>query len=251
MVRNEIVTLRSAQEGRATLVWLPHAGGSAAFFQELSNGLPDCIECLAVEYSGRGRRFREPPVNDLTTLVGQIARAFGALRQDRPIIVFGHSMGARVGFELCRHLRSMGSQVLPKLLVVSACEPLHVERALPMLHRLPDDALVEVLMTMSEETPTSGSAKDLILGNLSVIRSDLALGEMHRFIPFPPLDQNLAVYGGAYDNAVRSETLDLWKRLSTGTTSFRNFEGGHFYMLQYPAEFLEQLSADIIAAVES
>lgn len=249
MVRNGIVTLKSARERKATLVWLPHAGGSAAFFQELSNGLPDFIECLAAEYPGRGRRFREPLSDDLTTLVSQIALSFRNLPQGTPIIVFGHSMGARVGFELCRHLRSVGSKLLPKLLVVSACEPLHVERVLPILHRLPDDELVETLMTMSEESLTGGSSKDLILGNLNVIRSDLTLAEMHRFIPFPPLSQDLAVYAGTQDSTVRYDTLPRWERLSTGTTSFRSFEGGHFYMLQHAAEFLAQLSETVTAAM--
>lgn len=248
MSRNTIVTLRPSAEATARLIWLPHAGGSAAFYHELSGLLPDSIECRAVEYPGRGRRFGQPFAKDLMAVVGEIAAAFAALPADLPIVLFGHSMGALIGFELCRQLRSTGSKLLPKLLIVSACEPLHVKRVLPLLHVLPDNELVAELMALSGETSAGDLAKDLISINLPVIRSDLTMGETHRFIPYSLPRQEVAVYAGTQDKVVRLETLKHWRLLCGGVETFRNFDGGHFYMLEQRPTFIAKLSEDIFAA---
>ncbi|TGX48670.1 thioesterase [Sphingomonas gei] len=250
MAQHSIVTLKHHPDARVALMWLPHSGGSAAYFQELSNALPDSIECLAAEYPGRGRRFREPLCSDLAALIRDIAAAYASLPKNRPVIMFGHSLGALVGFELCRYLGSIGPALRPKLLVVSACEPPHIERSRPLLHKLPDDELVDTLIGMSGETFVSELAKDLMLINLKVIRSDLTLGETHRFSPLPTLGGDLAVYGGTRDNVVRHSTLAQWKDLSSGSLKLRDFEGGHFYMQDLSDEFVVQLSHDVLSAVE-
>lgn len=249
MKKDIIVRLTSRMSAKATLIWLPHSGGSAAFFQELSDALPDNIQCLAAEYPGRGRRFGERLTSDIGTIVEEIASALAALPKKNPVILFGHSLGARVGFEVCRHLRCIGSETQPKLLVVSACEPLHVERVLPLLHRLTDDELVDILTTLNAGTSSAGLAKELLLINLKMIRSDLTLGETHRFTPLPRPDQNLAVYAGSQDTLVRHDTLGRWQDLSSAPTAFSTFDGGHFYMLQRPMEFLARLTQDIFEAL--
>ena len=53
------------------LVCLPYAGGGAATFREWTHELPRSVECLAVEYPGRGTRFNEEPFRR----VGDLAAA--------------------------------------------------------------------------------------------------------------------------------------------------------------------------------
>ncbi|WP_193751759.1 thioesterase II family protein [Sphingomonas sanguinis] len=105
-------------------------------------------------------------------------------------------------------------------------------------------------MDMSGETLASEFARELMLVNLKVIRSDLTLSETYYFSPLPTLDEDIAVYGGTRDSAVRQSTLAQWKHLSNGSTIFRDFEGGHFYMLERMAEFIAQLGQDILSVVE-
>lgn len=133
---------------------------------------------------------------------------------------------------------------------MSACEPLHVRSVRPLLHQLPDEQLIDTLMDMSGETLASEFARELMLVNLKVIRSDLTLSETYYFSPLPTLDEDIAVYGGTRDSAVRQSTLAQWKHLSNGSTIFRDFEEGHFYMLERMAEFIAQLGQDILSVVE-
>src|SRR6266852_5398189 len=85
---------------RERLICFPHAGGSASFFRDWGNHLPES-EVYGVCYPGRAERIDEPPPTDLRQLAGEIAAAVEPL-SDRPIALFGHSMGGIVALETAR-----------------------------------------------------------------------------------------------------------------------------------------------------
>ena len=245
MTINQVITMRSQPNAEVTLVWLPHAGGSAGYFQELSNALPEGIECVGIEYPGRGRRIREPLCNNLIALVEDVVAGLTKIPKDRRIVIFGHSMGGLLGFEVCRRLESIGSRVKPNKLIVSACEPLHVERAMPRIHHLPNGELIDKLIDMNGSVLNSELIKDLISANLRIIRSDLAISENYIFSKYPIMSQDIVAYGAYRDSVVRCHVLDKWADLTTGTVGVRLFDGGHFYLTENSLEFISQLSRDI------
>ncbi|WSV91468.1 MFS transporter [Streptomyces globisporus] len=100
-----------APDARARLLCLPHAGGSASFYLPLSRALGPDIDVLTVQYPGRQDRRHEPCVDSIAgladALVGEVLPW-----ADRPLAIFGHSMGAMVGFELALRLERRGTQPL-------------------------------------------------------------------------------------------------------------------------------------------
>src|SRR5262249_44068476 len=66
------------------------------------DGLPE-IDVCPVELPGRGVRLGEPPSPDLTRLCDDVLAAIDELPA-LPLAVFGHSMGAKIAFELARRL---------------------------------------------------------------------------------------------------------------------------------------------------
>src|SRR5215211_3445687 len=86
------------------LFCIPHAGGSASAYQAWSNILAPAIEVVSVQLPGRENRYFEPLYHGIEPLVQDLAQAI-APWLDKPFAIFGHSMGALVGFELARHLR--------------------------------------------------------------------------------------------------------------------------------------------------
>lgn len=80
--------------------------------------LPDWINVVPVELPGHGRRFNEPLQTDLLGLVGQLA---GELEEplDLPYVLFGHSLGGLLVFELAHAFRQRGLPA-PLTLFVSA-----------------------------------------------------------------------------------------------------------------------------------
>src|SRR5579875_253025 len=99
---------RPAANAAARLVCLPHAGGSAPFFLPVSAALsPAGVDVLAIQYPGRQDRRAEPPIGDMAVLAD---RLYGVLRRqpEMPTTLFGHSMGAILGFEVARRLEAAG-----------------------------------------------------------------------------------------------------------------------------------------------
>src|SRR5450759_4546174 len=92
-------------QARLRLFCFPYAGTGASIFRTWSDGLPAEVEVCPVEFPGRGTRLMETPFTQLSPLVQALAQALVPL-MDKPFAFFGHSLGALVGFELARQLRS-------------------------------------------------------------------------------------------------------------------------------------------------
>ncbi|MFD0430945.1 thioesterase II family protein [Streptomyces zhihengii] len=89
------------------LFCLPHTGGGAALYRDWAGHLAPGADVLAVRLPGREKRFTETPYRRLDDLTGALADAVEPLL-DRPYAWFGHSMGALIGYEMCRTLRARG-----------------------------------------------------------------------------------------------------------------------------------------------
>ena len=98
---------RPSDQARIRIFCLPFGGGGAAIFREWPRDLWPEIEVWHVQLPGREARHREPALTRMDALVAPLADAMLPYL-DRPYIVFGHSMGALIGFELARRLRQLG-----------------------------------------------------------------------------------------------------------------------------------------------
>jgi hypothetical protein len=94
----------------------PQAGAAAATRSLLPPTRRSCNRCIAagstllaptvdvcpVELPGRGVRLAEPPVSDMTRCATGSRRRIECLPDDVPMAMIGHSMGARIAFEVSR-----------------------------------------------------------------------------------------------------------------------------------------------------
>jgi pyochelin biosynthesis protein PchC len=107
------------QTPRCRLVCLPHAGGSAGFFSGWQALLPADIELVSVQYPGREERLSETWPGSLEWMAGTITRALWDL-SDRPLVLFGHSMGAALAYEVTRRLNRQGKDLQRLIVYVTA-----------------------------------------------------------------------------------------------------------------------------------
>src|SRR5215470_223095 len=85
----------------------PYAGGTAGSFYGWEADLPTDVELCPVQLPGRENRLSEAPLTRMVDVVRKLGQVLPPLL-DRPFAFFGHSMGARIAFEVARHLRSLG-----------------------------------------------------------------------------------------------------------------------------------------------
>ena len=100
------------------LVCFGHAGSTGAgAFRRWARALGPAIELWAITLPGRGARAGEPFAHEWQPLIEELAGATAA-QVPEPFVLFGHSLGATLAFEVTRELARLGRS--PESLIVSA-----------------------------------------------------------------------------------------------------------------------------------
>ncbi|GAB7529038.1 pyochelin biosynthesis editing thioesterase PchC [Pseudomonas sp. 3A(2025)] len=229
--------LRESEQARARLVCLAHAGGSASFFRSWLAHLPGDIDLLAVQYPGREERFSEAPIACLDSLAGHIAEALQAL-PERPLLLFGHSMGAALAYAVGVRLQAAGPRAAH--VFVSGHAPPH--RQPPSdLHRQDDAALVADILRQDASAAGLWADPQLRALFLPTLRSDYRAIETWRPTQLTPLRVPLDVLLARDDAEVSLEQARAWADLSDYTPDIRLFDGNHFYLKHQPRPVIQHL----------
>ncbi|NEB13988.1 thioesterase [Streptomyces coelicoflavus] len=220
-----------AQGVRARLVCFPHAGGSATSYFALSRQLArlsPSLEVLAVQYPGRQDRRNEPLVDDVHALAAQIHRELVSASDDRPLALFGHSMGAVVAYEVAR-LLEQGPGAPPVALFASGRRA-PCRTRVEGTHLKDDEGLVEDLRTLDGTDVEILADKDLMRMVLPIIRSDYRAIETYRHRVGPALGCPIAVLAGSEDGRTTGDELADWRLHTSGSYSLDVYSGGHFFV---------------------
>lgn len=230
------------------LFCLPFAGGNALAYRTWSAQLPSTIEVCSIQLPGRGSRLRETAFTDLSDLVTVLMQV---LKPDlnRPFAIFGHSLGAIIGFELTRCLRRAGLPQ-PRLLAISG----HAAPQLPdkniQLHQLPNRQLIEMLRHYGGTPEEVLASQELLELFLPVIRADFTVLETYQYQPEPPLDCPISVFGGLEDPRVPVPTLKAWREQTRTNFEVHLFSGGHFFLQHQQLALLTALVSDLTSYIE-
>ncbi|MEV6395085.1 alpha/beta fold hydrolase [Streptomyces sp. NPDC051907] len=222
--------------GAPLLVCFPHAGGGASSYQGWAAALKPEAEVLVAQYPGREERFNEPLVDDMGVLADAIFEAL-PVSADRPLVLFGHSMGSAVAYEVARRIERACPGALAGLCVSGRPAPHAARRSLA--HTLPDDELiaeVKALAGTSDDILDSDEFQQLFL---PVIRNDYRLIETLR--PAPPtvlLDAPVSAFCGTEDPHVVPAEMESWREVTRGAFDSTALSGGHFYLTDHLAEIV-------------
>jgi pyochelin biosynthesis protein PchC len=230
----------------ATLLCLPHAGGSASYYFPLSRALMPRVEVLAAQYPGRQDRRHEPAVAEIPALADQIVDAL-ARWEGRKIAVFGHSMGATVGFEVVRRLERDASRgPLPIRLIVSA-------RRAPSLpdctavHQMDDNGIVAELRRLKGTDDGVFMTPELLSMIIPVIRGDYKAIETYTCPPGVAVRCPVTAFLGDADPMTSREQVAGWSNHTLSEFKLRVFAGGHFYLDSWGPEIVSEISGSLPA----
>jgi medium-chain acyl-[acyl-carrier-protein] hydrolase len=209
------------------LICIPYAGGGPQAFRTWPAMLPPNVELLAVNLPGRGRRFSETPYDRLAPLVDDLAAAFSTVT-DKPLALFGHSMGALIAFELAVALTARFG-IEPQRLFVSGASAPHI-RDRHEFHRLPDEPFLDKVRALNGLDPEILASDELMTLLVPLLRSDFAVSETYGGPTHSRLGCPLTVFGGSNDWLVPVEDLGPWQGYSSGPFELHVIEGDHFFV---------------------
>ncbi|AUS81149.1 thioesterase [Actinoalloteichus sp. AHMU CJ021] len=223
------------------LVCLPHAGGSASYYFPVSQALAPDVEVLAVQYPGRQDRRAEPFLRTIEQLADAVTAELIKVVGDepeRPLALFGHSMGAAIGFEVAVRLERAG--LVAAGLFVSG-------RRAPSVHRdervhLRDDAgLLEDVAALGG---TNMRAMDAELRSMALpaIRNDYTAIETYRYQPGPRVNCAIHAMVGDSDPKAAVEDVRAWADHTHDEFVLDVFPGGHFYLDQHAPTILGKIT---------
>lgn len=247
-----IARMKPCEQVRARLMAFPYAGGGVAAFREWGPSLPAGVELWGVQLPGREKRLREPPVRELPVVVERISDAIAqTFTDDVPLVLFGHSLGALIGYEVARHLRRRGER-LPRLLMVSGRMPPQLASRGPALHLLGDELLLREIQRLDGVPAEVASNREMVALIMPALRADLVLDETYVYAETsePPLDCAMLAFGGREDPEVTIAQLAHWRVHTSSTFAVRPFPGGHFFFRTHADLFLTELGAALSVLIQ-
>jgi len=230
----------SIPDPRLRLICFPHAGGVASAFRTWPQHLPADVEVLAACYPGRESRLDEPLIHHMDVLVDHFDEVVRSLL-DRPVALFGHSMGASVAHELAIRLAAEPEPPLVGLFL-SARMPPHLLPS-PDPEQLADEAaLLAKIRQLGHENLAlyeDPEFRDLILPSIA---ADYRIVGGYS----PSADRVVSVpitaYAGDQDPEVSVAGMREWSASTSGAFDVCVFSGGHFYLRAEEKRLVEDIA---------
>ncbi len=230
-------------QARYRLLCLPYGGVGAAVYFPWIKLLPAEIELCPLRLPGRETRMREAPLTELFSLVEELAQALCSYL-DRPFAVFGHSMGALIGFELVKTLHEQFSSDCEHLFV-SARRAANLPELNPLIHGLSDVDLIKEVQRRYNGIPSVILQDDELLKVfLPTLRADITLVETYTYRG-TCVDTPITAFGGLENSLVSGEDLAAWSGLTDRDFRMRIFSGDHFYFQNHLQALIQEIVSDL------
>lgn len=222
---------KKVQDGKKLLCF-SHAGSSATIFHQWDSIFYEKgIEIIPVELPGRGLRSDEPLCQNIDEIVQDIFIKYKKIVAHDNYALFGHSMGCLILYEFCKYCKKQGV-ALPLHVFVSGRGAPHICLREKKTHMIDEYFMKEVykLGGCDEELINDSELMRIFL---PILRNDYALVEKYKAGPIENLICGITVLNGIQDT-IADDELKEWARYTSGKFEIINFQGGHFYLFDYP-----------------
>ena len=221
-------------EAGLRLILLHHSGGNATLYREWPALLPGDVSCQAVQLPGRHVRGQEQPYTRLEPLVDALAEVLAAELDDRPYALFGHSMGALLGYRLAVRAGAPGLPA-PALLAVSGWAPEGFGWAAggfgsPVVpERATDAEIVRAMAALGSLPERVAADGELLAAAVRTMRADSGVCADYR-------DDGAALccpvvgYSGLDDPLLAPDAMNSWAGRTDRYLGTRRYPGGHFFL---------------------
>jgi medium-chain acyl-[acyl-carrier-protein] hydrolase len=220
------------RQGSATLIPLmifPHAGAGVAAYRRLALEQAEVFHPAIVRLPGREQRLHEPPFRSMSALVRALVPALWPQLVAGPVL-YGHSMGALVAFEVARYARDV-CDAEPACLVVSGCAAPATRAPRRLRYRLSEDELWQSVCDLSGTPDEIARDQAIRAMLLPALRADFEICDTYSYRPGAPLTCPVVAFAGHADREVAPAEMAGWTEETTGPFLPCTTPGHHFFNL--------------------
>jgi surfactin synthase thioesterase subunit len=238
--------MSAEDRGRIALLCAPFAGAGPSFFHPWRALCADRWRVVPVELPGRERRILETPYRNVVEAArGSVDEIVAELGAGARTVLFGHSLGAVLAYELV-HLLST-REVHVERLVVSGSPGPWTQRERRATGLADDEFLerVEEFAGFRHEALDHPEMRDMIL---PVLQADCEMHENYLPSTDEPVSVPICSLRGSSDGLVSAEQAQEWQKATTAEFSYAEFPGDHMYVVDRAREVLDVIEAEAVSA---
>ncbi|MFG2622728.1 thioesterase II family protein [Streptomyces sp. NPDC048507] len=223
------------------MLCVPFAGAGPSFFHPWREPAAGRWRLACVELPGRERRIMEEPYRDVYEAAkGSVDDIVADLGEGARTVLFGHSLGAVLAYELVHLLTARGVHV--ERLVVSGSPGPWTQRE-RRAAGLPDEeflARVEEFAGFRHEALDHPEMRELIL---PVLQADCAMHESYVPSTDVPVSVPVLSLRGSDDGLVTADEARQWEAATTAGFGYAEFPGDHMYLVDAGPAVLDAIGA--------
>jgi len=192
------------------------------------------VEIIALQLPGREKRFGERFYETVAeAATGLLPAVQERLNGQLEVMLFGHSMGAVLAYELARTLITQGWVSVAQLFVSGSPAP-WVQRA-QRATGLSDKEFLALVSDFAGYRHTAleeDEMRDLLL---PVLRADVAMHEGYEPSSTTPIAAPITSIRGLSDQLVSRNEAFEWRFATSESFDLMEIPGGHMYLVENPA----------------
>ncbi|BBM00791.1 thioesterase II family protein [Microbulbifer sp. GL-2] len=240
MSNHWLVQPRKRHDAEIRVFCLPYAGGGVGTYIGWAKELSLGAEMNAIQLPGRGSRIFEPPFTTMEALIEEMVPEIEPYL-DRPYIIFGHSLGSRVGLELIYQLKIRGNPE-PLRFIASGSLPPSKKLHRSSISDLPREEFLTQVRKFGGMTDDIFNNKELISLLLPALRADFSIADTYKFNRRKLFNCSISVFGSNKDNNVPMSRLSEWGQYFKSIPEIYQFPGKHFFIETHADIVLNQLN---------
>ncbi|WP_166924904.1 thioesterase II family protein [Flavobacterium poyangense] len=215
------------------LFLLHYAGGNRYSFEFLKKEITN-IDFISLELPGRGKRHREKLIKNKSLAIEDYYNQISALRNGEPYLIYGHSMGAILGFSVAAKLEANGDS--PESLIVSGHPGPGVSSKKDFLyHELDDSRFKEELLDLGGVTSEVIENEELFNYFAPIVRADFECLEKDSFSE-KQLKLKTPIYALMGSDEENADLIATWKDFTYKSFTHKIVKGNHFFIHNHATE---------------
>lgn len=241
---------RPTSAPRLRLFCFAYAGGAASLYRTWPQLLGASVDVCPVELPGRGVRTDERPVSDLSALLDAVVDGIAPLFDGTPVALFGHSLGARLAFEVAHRFEAVEprSRIVHLFASGSPAPGTRMRYGASGDRRptaqLDDVEFVQRLRDLGGTPPAILEDAELMALLLPIVRADFILSETsvepHRRIPCP-----ITAIAGTADDGASPTAAAAWQPCTSAAFRLVEVDAGHFFLDSHRATLIREVQRDL------